>query len=238
MTLVHHDIRPSHIVTKQSLENAIASVSATGGSTNAALHMPADRGRLRHPADPRRLRGRHRSNPADRRHAPRRPVRRLGHVRGGRRGPRDARAAQARPAPRRAEDRGRAHDREDRRRRRRDAGPARRPPDRDPDQGDGRPRDPARQPGARRVHREARRPRAPLPPRPGPRVRLRERVLRCREGPPDPRGRRGRDPVRGPGRRPRDAGDALGHGRARRRGAGRARRTAHGRPLLAAARTA
>jgi dihydroxy-acid dehydratase len=41
MTLVHHDIRPSHIVTKHSLENAIASVSATGGSTNAALHMPA-----------------------------------------------------------------------------------------------------------------------------------------------------------------------------------------------------
>ena len=41
MTLVHHDIRPSHIVTRQSLENAIASVSATGGSTNAALHMPA-----------------------------------------------------------------------------------------------------------------------------------------------------------------------------------------------------
>jgi dihydroxy-acid dehydratase len=41
MTLVHHDIRPSHIVTKQSLENAIASVAATGGSTNAVLHMPA-----------------------------------------------------------------------------------------------------------------------------------------------------------------------------------------------------
>ena len=41
MTLVHHDIRPSHIVTRNSLENAIASVSATGGSTNAALHLPA-----------------------------------------------------------------------------------------------------------------------------------------------------------------------------------------------------
>ena len=41
MTLVHHDIRPSSLVTKGSLENAIASVSATGGSTNAALHMPA-----------------------------------------------------------------------------------------------------------------------------------------------------------------------------------------------------
>ncbi len=41
MTLVRHDIRPSSIVTRNALENAIASVSATGGSTNAALHMPA-----------------------------------------------------------------------------------------------------------------------------------------------------------------------------------------------------
>ncbi len=41
MTLVHHDIRPADIVTQRSLENAVASVSATGGSTNAALHLPA-----------------------------------------------------------------------------------------------------------------------------------------------------------------------------------------------------
>jgi len=41
MTLVHHDVRPSHIVTKNSLENAVAGVAASGGSTNAALHMPA-----------------------------------------------------------------------------------------------------------------------------------------------------------------------------------------------------
>ena len=41
MTLVRHDIRPADIVTRRSLENAIASVSATGGSTNAALHLPA-----------------------------------------------------------------------------------------------------------------------------------------------------------------------------------------------------
>jgi dihydroxy-acid dehydratase len=41
MTLVHHDIRPSSIVTKGSIENAIASVAATGGSTNAVLHVPA-----------------------------------------------------------------------------------------------------------------------------------------------------------------------------------------------------
>ena len=41
MTLVHHDITPRSVVTKASLENAVASVAATGGSTNAVLHMPA-----------------------------------------------------------------------------------------------------------------------------------------------------------------------------------------------------
>jgi dihydroxy-acid dehydratase len=41
MTLVRHDIRPSSIVTKRSIENAIASVAATGGSTNAVLHLLA-----------------------------------------------------------------------------------------------------------------------------------------------------------------------------------------------------
>ncbi len=41
MTLVHHDIRPSHIVTRKAIENAIASVAATGGSTNAVLHFLA-----------------------------------------------------------------------------------------------------------------------------------------------------------------------------------------------------
>jgi dihydroxy-acid dehydratase len=41
MTLVRHDIRPSHIVTRRSLENAIAAVAATGGSTNAVLHLLA-----------------------------------------------------------------------------------------------------------------------------------------------------------------------------------------------------
>jgi dihydroxy-acid dehydratase len=41
MTLVRHDIRPRQLVTKGSFENAIASVAATGGSTNAVLHLPA-----------------------------------------------------------------------------------------------------------------------------------------------------------------------------------------------------
>ena len=35
------DLRPSRILTKRSFENAIAAVAASGGSTNAALHLPA-----------------------------------------------------------------------------------------------------------------------------------------------------------------------------------------------------
>jgi len=41
MTLVRHDIRPRHIVTRASIDNAIASVAATGGSTNGVLHLLA-----------------------------------------------------------------------------------------------------------------------------------------------------------------------------------------------------
>jgi dihydroxy-acid dehydratase len=41
MTLVRHDIRPSRFVTRESLENGIASVAATGGSTNGVLHLLA-----------------------------------------------------------------------------------------------------------------------------------------------------------------------------------------------------
>jgi dihydroxy-acid dehydratase len=41
MTLVHHDIRPRHLVTRKALENGIASIAATGGSTNGVLHLLA-----------------------------------------------------------------------------------------------------------------------------------------------------------------------------------------------------
>jgi dihydroxy-acid dehydratase len=41
MTLVRHDVRPSRFVTRASLENGIASVAATGGSTNGVLHLLA-----------------------------------------------------------------------------------------------------------------------------------------------------------------------------------------------------
>ncbi len=41
MQLVARNIRPRDIITRKSLENAAAIVAATGGSTNAALHLPA-----------------------------------------------------------------------------------------------------------------------------------------------------------------------------------------------------
>jgi dihydroxy-acid dehydratase len=41
LDLLKANIRPRHIVTRKALENAARVVSATGGSTNAALHLPA-----------------------------------------------------------------------------------------------------------------------------------------------------------------------------------------------------
>jgi dihydroxy-acid dehydratase len=41
MKLLAADLRPRQIITRKSLENAIASVAATGGSTNAVLHLLA-----------------------------------------------------------------------------------------------------------------------------------------------------------------------------------------------------
>ncbi len=41
MEAAKHDLRPSKIITRSSLESAIASVAASGGSTNAVLHFLA-----------------------------------------------------------------------------------------------------------------------------------------------------------------------------------------------------
>jgi dihydroxy-acid dehydratase len=41
MELLKHDLRPRQILTRQAFENAIASVAATGGSTNSVLHLLA-----------------------------------------------------------------------------------------------------------------------------------------------------------------------------------------------------
>jgi dihydroxy-acid dehydratase len=41
MDLVRRDVRPSQIITREALENAAASIVATGGSTNGVLHLLA-----------------------------------------------------------------------------------------------------------------------------------------------------------------------------------------------------
>jgi len=41
MDLLRRDLRPSQIITRKAIENAIASVATTGGSTNAVLHFLA-----------------------------------------------------------------------------------------------------------------------------------------------------------------------------------------------------
>ncbi|WP_168012308.1 dihydroxy-acid dehydratase [Halomonas salinarum] len=41
LELLEHDIRPSHIMTREAFENAITIVIALGGSTNAVLHLIA-----------------------------------------------------------------------------------------------------------------------------------------------------------------------------------------------------
>jgi dihydroxy-acid dehydratase len=41
MDLIEKDVRPSSIITREALENAIACVAATGGSTNGVLHLLA-----------------------------------------------------------------------------------------------------------------------------------------------------------------------------------------------------
>ena len=41
MDLLRKDIRPKQIITRRSIENAIAAVATTGGSTNAVLHLLA-----------------------------------------------------------------------------------------------------------------------------------------------------------------------------------------------------
>jgi dihydroxy-acid dehydratase len=49
LKLVREDRRPSQIVTREALENAAASISATGGSTNGVLHLLAIARELRIP---------------------------------------------------------------------------------------------------------------------------------------------------------------------------------------------
>ena len=135
MQLVRDDVRPSQIVTREAIENAAASVAATGGSTNGVLHLLAIAEELGIPFsidefDSDRRPHAHRGEPEAGRE-----VRGHRHVRRGRRRARRARAPEARARPRRRPQRRRTHARPGRRRRRRDAGPAGRRADRAADQG-------------------------------------------------------------------------------------------------------
>ena len=56
MRLVRDDVRPSHVITRDALENAVAAVAATGGSTNGVLHLLAIARELGIDADDRRVR--------------------------------------------------------------------------------------------------------------------------------------------------------------------------------------
>jgi dihydroxy-acid dehydratase len=53
---VKRNLKPRDIITRKSIENAIALVMATGGSTNAVLHYLAIAAACRSPMDHRRLR--------------------------------------------------------------------------------------------------------------------------------------------------------------------------------------
>ena len=76
MDLVRRDVRPSSIVTRAALENGIASVAATGGSTNGVLHLLAIAHEFGIAARHRRVRGDRRPDADRRRHAAGRAVHR------------------------------------------------------------------------------------------------------------------------------------------------------------------
>ena len=51
MDLVRNNVKPSHILTRESMEDAISAVAASGGSTNAVLHLLAIAHELNIPLD-------------------------------------------------------------------------------------------------------------------------------------------------------------------------------------------
>ena len=54
--MVHEDLKLSKILTREAFENAIRTLAAIGGSTNAVIHLIAIAGRIGVPLDARRLR--------------------------------------------------------------------------------------------------------------------------------------------------------------------------------------
>jgi dihydroxy-acid dehydratase len=102
MQLLEKGIRPSDILTRQAFENAIAVVVAVGGSTNAALHLPAIAHELgiELTIDDFDTIARRIPHPSHRRHAARRLVRPARPSPGGRYAARDEDFARRGPAAR------------------------------------------------------------------------------------------------------------------------------------------
>ena len=148
MDILRRGVRPRDVFTRAAIENAIAGVATTGGSTNAVLHFLAMAREAGVPLDIDDFDQISTRTPLLRRHAARRSLRR------GRPRPRGrhaaGRAASGRGRLRRPErdDRHRADLRRRSRAGRGDARAGRRAPARPADQVDRRPGDPARQPGA------------------------------------------------------------------------------------------
>ena len=224
--------RPRDIITREALENSIAAIATSGGSTNGVLHLLAVA----------REAGVELSIDDFDRIAAQTPTT-CDLKPGGRFVAKDLYDAggiavvakrlldAGHPARGRA-DRHRPHHRRARPRSRGDARAGGRPAARRSRQADRRARDPARQPRARGLRREAVGPRAHAPPRPRARVRERGGGDGRRHRQRDRARRRARDPQRGPGGRPRHARDAGRHRGPRRGGPGGGGRAPDRRPLL------
>ena len=169
MDVLRRGLLPRQIVTRGALENAIAGVNATGGSTNAVLHLLAIAREAGVPLtiddfDPDRP-----AHAAVGRHAARREV----HRRRPRAGRRNRRSSRKRLVDARLVDgeavtvTGRTFA-EEAARARETPGPGRRVAARPADQADRRPRHPEGLARARGLRREGRRTRAPAASRPGP----------------------------------------------------------------------
>ena len=76
MDVLKRGVRPSQLITREALENAIAAVAASGGSTNAVLHLLAIAREAGVDAAARRLRSHQRPRAAARRPEARRTLRR------------------------------------------------------------------------------------------------------------------------------------------------------------------
>ena len=232
MDLVKSGLKPRDIMTRAAIENAIVSVAATGGSTNAVLHLLAiarEAGVELSLADFDRISaktpvyvdlkpsGRFVANDLFAAGGISLVAQRLSN------------AKLLDPSAKTVT--GKTHRRRSRAGKR-NAGAGGRAPGRQADQADRRPDDPLRQSRARRLGVQGRGQRAPAPPRAGARVRQRGSGVRRGAEPVDQAERRGRHPLRRTERRAGDARDALGDVGDRRAGPRRQGRAHHRRALL------